>query len=115
MERPHRDAHLRLEDYEKLRLYAQLAVSKHHALDDALVKAKAKSKHWMREAKAGAKIVSAKKEGDEAKEEAQLARIVAVAMGDAKVRVEDDLDRVQDALSRSRRRLSVRLRLRLPA
>ena len=36
---------------EKL-LYVQSVVSKNQALDDALVKSKARSKHWEREAKA---------------------------------------------------------------
>ena len=53
MAHQHRKAHLRLEDAEKLRLYAQSTVSKHHALDNSLVKTKARSKHWEREAKAG--------------------------------------------------------------
>ena len=38
------------------------------------------------------------KERDEAKEEAQLARLVAVAAGDVKAQVEDNLAKVQDAL-----------------
>ena len=63
MARQHRELHLSLEDAEKLQLYAQSVVSKHHALDDALVKAKARSKHWKWEAKAGAeKITGAEKE-----------------------------------------------------
>ena len=42
------------------------------------------SKHWEREAKAGArKITSAKKERDEAKEEVQHARLALVATSDA--------------------------------
>ena len=58
-------------------------------------KAKARSKHWEREAKAGTgKIVSAKKERDEAKEKAQHTQLVAVMMGDAKALVENKLARV---------------------
>ena len=38
------------------------------------------------------------KERGEAKEEAKLARLVAVAAGDAKAQVEDNLDKVQGAL-----------------
>ena len=61
-------------------MYAQSAVSKHQALDDTLVKDKARSKHWEGEAKAGArKIASAEKERDEAKEEAHDARLATVA------------------------------------
>ena len=95
MTRQHSELHLRLGDAEKLRLYAQSTVSKHQALDDALVKTKARSKHWEREAKAGAgKIAGTKNERDEAKEEAQHARLAAVSTGDAKVLVEEKLARV---------------------
>ena len=94
------ELHLRLEDAKKLRLYTRSSVSKHHALDDALVKAKARSKHWEQEAKAREeKIVGAEKKRDETKEEAQLAWIAAVMAGDAKARAKDNLARVQDALA----------------
>ena len=67
----HKELHLRLDDAEQMGLYAQLAMSKHQALDASLVKAKARSKHWEHEAKAGVeKIARAEKEVDEAKEEA---------------------------------------------
>ena len=96
----YRELHLRLGDAEKLRLYAQLVVSKHQALDDTLIKAKARSKHWEWEAKASlGKIARAKKERDEAKEETQHTRLAAVATGDEKALVEDKLTRVQDALA----------------
>ena len=89
MVRQHRELHLRLEDVEKMRCYAQSVVSKHHALDDALDKAKTRSKHWERKAMASIeRMISVEKERDEAKEEAQHARLVVVAMGDAKARVE---------------------------
>ena len=66
-----RELHLRLEDAKNLWLYAQFATSKYHALEDDLGKARARSKHWEQEAKAGAgKITSAENERDEAKEEA---------------------------------------------
>ena len=100
MARQHRELHHRLEDAKKLRLYAQSVFSKHQALDDALVKAKARSKHWEREAKADAgKTWSAKRERDKAKEEAQFARLVAVVAGDVKALAEDKLAKVQDALA----------------
>ena len=71
MTRQHRELHHRLGDAMKLRLYAQLTISRHQALDDSLVKAKARSKHWEREAKASVgKIASVEMERDEAKEEA---------------------------------------------
>ena len=38
------ELHLQLDDVEKLLRYAQSDVSKHHTLDDALDKAKARSK-----------------------------------------------------------------------
>ena len=43
--------------------------------------------------------MSMEKERDEAKEEAQLTRLAAMAAGDAKELVEDKLARVQDALA----------------
>ena len=59
----------------------------------------AKVKRWKQEAKVGVKKIElAKKERDEAKQEAMAARLVAVAKDEAKVRVEDDLTRVRDAL-----------------
>ena len=42
--------------------------------------------------------MSAEKESDRAKEEAQVARLVVVVVGDVKARAEDDLDRSQSAL-----------------
>ena len=42
----HRELYLRLDDVEQLRLYAQSAISKHNSLDDALGKARAKSRYW---------------------------------------------------------------------
>ena len=60
-----------IDDAEKLRLYAQSTVSKHQALDASLTKAKSRSKHWEREAKASVeKTTGAEKVRDEAKNEA---------------------------------------------
>ena len=79
MTRRHRELYLRLEDAEKL--------------------AKARSKHWEQKTKEGIeRITCAEKERDEAKEEAQIARLAVVTTSDMKVREEDDLARVQDAL-----------------
>ena len=65
-----------------------------------MAKAKSKSNHWEREAKADAKkIERAEKERDEVKQEAKVARLKAVAAGDGKVRVEDNLTRVLNALA----------------
>ena len=69
MAHQHKEIHLKLEDAEKVQLYAQSVVSKHQALDDGLVKAKARSKHWEREAKKGTERVTRAERGrDEAKE-----------------------------------------------
>ena len=71
MAREHRELHLRLDDAKKLRRYAQSADSKHHTLEDALDKTKARSKHWERKAKEGVeRITGVENERDEAKEEA---------------------------------------------
>ena len=60
-----------------------------------MAKEKSKSKQWEREAKAGVeKVERVEKERDEAKQEAKVARLTAVATGDAKARAEDDLHRV---------------------
>ena len=65
-----------------------------------MAKAKSRSKHWEREAKASAeKIYLAEKERDEAKQEAKMALLAVIAVGDAKARVEDDQARVLDALA----------------
>ena len=64
MARQHREFHAQLDDAKKLRLYAQSAVSKHQALDASLSKAKSRSKHWKREAKAGAEKVLGRGEGE---------------------------------------------------
>ena len=57
MARQHREFQSRLDNAKKLWLYAQSAVSKHQILDASLAKVEAKSKHWKREAKAGAKKI----------------------------------------------------------
>ena len=80
-------------------LYAGFATLKHHALEESLSKAKCWSRHWERKAKKGTEnTTSAKKERDEAKEEALVAWLATVTAGDAKPNVEGDLARVQDAL-----------------
>ena len=70
------------------------------ALDASLAKAKSKLKHWEREAKASKEnIERVEKERDEAKQEAKVDRLRAIAAGDAKARAEDDLTRALDALA----------------
>ena len=46
MARQHKEFQSRLDDAEKLRLYAQSAISKHQALDASLAKAESQLKHW---------------------------------------------------------------------
>ena len=65
-----------------------------------MAKAKSKLKYWEREAKAGAEnIERAEKERDEAKQEAKVARLMAIVAGDAKARAKDNLTRALDALA----------------
>ena len=100
MAHQHRELHLPLDDAEKLWRYAQSTTSKHKALDDTLVKVRAKSKHWERKDKKGIERATvAENERNEAKEEAQVARLATVAMVDTKARAKSDLARVQDALA----------------
>ena len=100
MARQHKELHLRLVDAKNLRRYAQSTTSKHQALEDGLSKAKGRSKHWEWKAKEGIKrVAKAKKERDEAKAEAQVAQLTVVAVGDAKIRAEEELARVRDALA----------------
>ena len=99
MTRQQRELHHRLEDAEKLRLYAQSTASTHKALEDGLGKARSKAKYWERKAKECIeRATRVKNERDEAKEEAQVAHLVVVAVGDAKARVESDLAKVQESL-----------------
>ena len=96
----HGELHHRLKDVKKLWLYARSAASKHHALEDSLGKAMAKSKHWERKANEGMeRATTAKKEKDEAKEEAQATRLAAVVASEAKAQADDELARVQDTLT----------------
>ena len=96
----HREFLSRLDDDERLRLYSQSVVSKHQALDVSLVKAESKVKYWKQEAQVGAeKIEWGEKERDKAKQKVKVARLVAMAAGEAKARAEDDLARMRDALA----------------
>ena len=71
MARKHRELHLLLNDVEELRHYTQSATSKHNALEDAIGKARARFKDWEGKAKEGIeRVAGAKREMDEAKEEA---------------------------------------------
>ena len=100
MARQHREFQSRVDNAEKLLLYAHLAVSKHQALDASLAKAKSKSKHWEQETKAGGeRIARMEKERNEANQEAKMACLAASAVGDTKAGAEEDLARVQEALA----------------
>ena len=60
-----------------------------------MTKEKSKSKCWKQEVKADEeKIEQAEKERDEAKKEAKVTRLVAIATGEAKAKAKDDLTRV---------------------
>ena len=68
-------------------------------MDASLDKAKSKLKHWEQEVKVGGeRIVRMKKERDEAKQEAKVARLAASEATKAKARAKEDLARVQEAL-----------------
>ena len=71
MGRQDKELRRRLEDAEKLWLYAKAVASERCALEDSLDKAKSQSRYWERKAKeALEKNASEEKERDEAKEEA---------------------------------------------
>ena len=64
----HREFQSRLDDAERLRLYAQSAISKHQALDASLAKVESKAEYWKQKAQAGVeKTERAEKEREEAK------------------------------------------------
>ena len=76
----HRELHQRLEDSEKLPLYAQSTASKHQALEEGLGKARSKAKYCEQKAKEGTERArKAEKERDKAKEKAQVSRLAIVA------------------------------------
>ena len=61
MVRQYREFQSRLNDAERLRLYAQSAVSKHQALNASLAKAESKVKYRRQEAKDGARRLRGRK------------------------------------------------------
>ena len=64
-----------------------------------MAKAKSKAKHWKQEAKVGEENIEwVEKERDEAKQEAKVARLATIVVGEAKEREEDDLARMRDVL-----------------
>ena len=95
MARQHRELQVRLEEAEKLQLYAGSATSKHRALEESLSKVKSWSRHWGQKAKEGMmRTAGVEKERNEAKEEAQVAQLAAVEASDAKAKAEGDLARI---------------------
>ena len=74
MARQYQEFQSRLDDVEKLQLYAQSAASHHQTLNASLAKAKSSEKHWESEVKDGmAHVIQAEKERDKAKQEARAA------------------------------------------
>ena len=72
----------------------------HQDWNASLVKAESSSKDWEREAKDGeVRITQVEKERDKAKQEAKVAKLVAIIAGDSKERVEDDLTKTLNALA----------------
>ena len=96
----HREFQSRLDDAEKLRLYAKSAASHHQTLNVSLAKEKSSVEHWEIEAKDGAtSVIRAEKEKDETKEESKAAQLVAIVAGDAKDRVEANLTKALNSLA----------------
>ena len=99
MAHQHREFEFRLDDAEKLLLYAQSTASHHQTLNVSLAKAESLSMHWERKAKDGAtSVIRAEKKRDKAKQEARAAQLVATGAGDAKGRVEADLTKALNSL-----------------
>ena len=71
MGRQNRELRCKMEDSERLWLYAKVTTSEHRALKESLGKAHSQSRYWERKAKEGFDETNgAEKERDEAKEEA---------------------------------------------
>ena len=98
----HREFRSRLGDAERLRLYAQTAISDQKALSASLMEMEASSRCWESEAnEAIEREVRAEAERDATHHEASMARLDAKATGSARVQVESELARVQHALAAS--------------
>ena len=96
----HQEFQSRLRDEERLRLYAQSAVSDHRALSASLAEAESRSRHWEMEAKEGVeKMARAKAKRDAACHEALMARMDVDEAGSARAKVESELVSVQNALA----------------
>ena len=96
----HRELQSRLRDTERLRLYAQSAISDHSALSASLAEAESRSQRWEKEAKESIeKVAPVEAERDVAHYEASMARMDANAVGSARAKVESELAWVQNALA----------------
>ena len=98
----HREFQYRLGDAERLRLYAQSAISDQKSLSASLMEVEASSRRWESDSKeAVEKVVRAEAERDATRYEASMARLDAKAAGSARAQVESKLARVQHALAAS--------------
>ena len=85
---------------ERLRFYAQLAVSDHKALSASLAEAEPSSQRGEKEVKEDVeKVARVEVERDAACQEALMACMDAAAMGNSRTQVESKLARVQNALT----------------
>ena len=92
-----------LGDVERLRLYAQSAISDQKALSASLMEAEVSSQHWESKAKeAIERAVRPEVERDVAPYEASMPRLDAEAEGSARAHVEYELGRGPTHLSRFR-------------
>ena len=90
----HREFQSWLRDAERLRLYAQLAVSDHKELSASLAETESRSRCWEKEAKEGVKkVAQAEAKRDVARHEASMVCMDADAAGSAKMQVESKLVR----------------------
>ena len=104
MARQHREFWSRLDDAEKLRLYAQSSVSHHQTLTASRDEVEASSERWEKEARdRAASVIRAEKERHEAKQEARAAQMIATAAGDTKVRVEVVLTKALNSLEAAKK------------
>ena len=96
----HREFQSRLRDAERLRLYAQSTVYDHRALSASLAEAESRSRRWEKEVKEGVeKLARAEAERGATRHEALMALMDVDAAGNARVKMESELAKVQNALA----------------
>ena len=96
----HREFRPRLGDAERLRLYAQSAISDQKALSASLMEMEASSQCWESEANEAIKrVVRAEAERDVARHEATMARLDVEVVGSGRAQGESELAKVQHALA----------------